>query len=243
MSHFYLPPSAWASESALSLTGDEARHCAQVRRQRVGDAISVLDGQGRRAECVIVSISKHTVELQVSSIEEQSPPAQAITLLQAVPKASGMEWIIEKAVELGVTEILPLVSARTVSRIEPKEADKKVEKWQRCALEACKQCGQVWLPVVRPPTSVEAAIQQCGSLPCRLVASLESGTRPVHEIVKQSTTHAALAIGPEGDFTPEEYAAFAKAGWLPLTLGTLTLRCETAAIAGTAVLKHHLSTL
>lgn len=243
MSHFHLPPEAWTQDvQTLVLTGDEARHAAQVRRHRVGDAISVLDGAGRRALGCITLLQRDRVELSVNSVEITAPPAVPLTLVQAIPKGDTIEWIIEKAVELGVAEIRPVLTERTIIRLDEKEAQKKHQKWSRQLIEACKQCGQSHFPELHPPTTLKQVVPQLAVLPLRIVASLEPRAQRLEPLLPSASPSAAgLAIGPEGDFSPGEYDLLAEAGWKPWTLGQLTLRCETAAISAVAILRHTLT--
>lgn len=242
MSHFYLPTEAWTDAECLILTGDEARHCTQVRRHRLGETISVLDGRGRRALATITHIDKSEVRVTTNEVIQTAHPVVCISLLQAVPKGDGMEWIIEKAVELGVTEIIPLMTDRTIIRLDPKDAERKGQKWQRQIIEACKQSGQTWMPQLRPLQKPLTAIETTRATGLKLIASLEPGSKTFHEACIPASI-AAIAIGPEGDFSPDEYGAFRSAGWQPVTLGPLTLRCETAAIASVAILGNQLASL
>lgn len=242
MSHFYLPAEAWTETEALVLTGDEARHCSQVRRHRPGETISILDGRGRRALATITAIDRSEVRASVNEVIHTARPVVCISLLQAVPKGDGMEWIIEKAVELGVAEILPLMTERTIIRLDSRDAEKKGQKWQRQIIEACKQSGQTWMPQLKPLQRPAVAIEATKEVGLRLIASLEPGSKTFHEVCTP-TSAVAIAIGPEGDFSPDEYHAFRSAGWAPVTLGPLTLRCETAAIASVAILGNQLASL
>ena len=241
MSHFYLDAENWAGDSSLVLRGEEARHCVQVRRHRVGDEISVLNGKGQRAIARIDHIEKDAVSVSVQALHDTQAPTTPVTLLQAIPKGDGMEWIIEKAVELGVATIVPVISERTIVRLDADDSAKKRSRWQKAAIEACKQCGQPWLPAVTAPCSTKDALKKLSDTPTKLIASLEPDARPLHEQLQRSAGPCAIAIGPEGDFSPAEYALFRSDGWLPLQLGPLTLRCETAAIVAVSTLSYHLS--
>lgn len=239
---FHVPPAAWL-EGDLALSADEARHCAQVLRHQVGDDITIFDGAGRSAQARIASLDKKAVRLSLLSEQRSPPPVPALTLVQAVIKGDNMEWIIEKAVELGVTRIIPLIADRSVVRITGDDAAKKQDKWRRVALEACKQCGQTWLPQIEAPCSLVNALQHCANDALKLVASLEVGastfpfTQDRHaEDGAPAYGSAAVVIGPEGDFTPEEMRALAAAGWQAWSLGALTLRSETAAICALSIL-------
>ena len=147
-----------------------------------------------------------------------------------------MEWIIEKAVELGVQRIVPLISQRSIVRLGSDEAMKKQAKWQRIALEACKQCGQVWVPEIAVPCTLAAAIELTASNECKITASLEPEAADLRSLAQSKLSSVAIAIGPEGDFTDAEYRQLQSAGWRPFSLGSLTLRSETAAICALSIL-------
>ncbi len=242
--HFYLPSPAWEAER-LCLTGDEARHCAQVTRHRVGDQVVIFDGAGRKAEAQIDTLGKAEVHLTVLAEQQISPPRRPITLLQAVTKGDTFEWIIEKAVELGVRRIVPVITERTIVRLDARDAAKKHEKWQRVVLEACKQCGQAWLPEITAPLPLPAALEVAKPDRVRLVASLDPKARRLRGILSEAHDEAgfsplnfAVAIGPEGDFSPAEYEMLASRGWDAWSLGELVLRSETAAVCALSILSY-----
>jgi 16S rRNA (uracil1498-N3)-methyltransferase len=225
MARFYLPPDAWLATPAL--VGDEARHLSQVLRIKPGETIVVFDGQGRRAAAEVLSVTRDQVSLRLGDILPSSLPRPAITLAQAIPKGKNMDLIVQKSVELGITAIQPLVTRYTV--VQPGEG--KSEKWRRTALEACKQCGQDTLPAIAEPLTFERWLSSQGAEPgLKLIASLAPGAHSLRETLRShpQTTAATLLIGPEGDFSPEETAAAIAAGFLPITLGSIVLRVETA---------------
>ena len=151
MARFFLPPSEWAAP-AWELRGDEAHHAAKVLRLQQGDSCIVFDGCGRAAHAVVAEPPRSSGVLLVPGEEcPPSPPVAHLTLCQAVPKGANMDLIIQKSVELGVSAIVPLVTDRTIVRLNAREAEAKRQKWQRIALEACKQCGQNTLPKVALP--------------------------------------------------------------------------------------------
>ena len=236
---FFIPPESWNSE-ALMLDGDEAHHCSAVMRCGAGDHIIVFNGAGSHAEALIVSGTVKRVELTCLKLHEESPPAVSITLLQAIPKGANMELIVEKAVELGVNEIIPVMTERTVVRLNAKEALKKQEKWQRIALAACKQCGQNWLPRVQVPQSFSTVWSALPSHDLRLVAALQEDAQPLKAILSNNLKSALILIGPEGDLSVEEYSTARRHGCLPMTLGPVVLRVETAALYCLSVLGHEL---
>ena len=151
MARFYLPASEWAAPS-WELRGDEAHHAAKVLRLKQGDSCVVFDGCGRAAHAVVAEPPRSSGVLLAPG--EECPPAPELahlTLCQAVPKGANMDLIIQKSVELGVSAIVPLLTDRTIVRLNAREAEAKRQKWQRIALEACKQCGQNTLPEVAAP--------------------------------------------------------------------------------------------
>ena len=240
MARFYLPPEDWQDSPAL--TGDEARHVSQVLRMKPGDTLVVFDGKGRRASSAVATVSRDRVSLKLGEILPSRSPLPTITLAQAIPKGKNMDLIVQKSVELGVAAIQPLVTRYTV--VQPGEG--KSDKWRRTALEACKQCGQDMLPEVAEPVAFEKWIaSQAGGEGLKLVASLVPGARPFRTVLKEfpGTEAATLLVGPEGDFSAEETAAALAAGFVPISLGSIVLRVETATIFGISALRYEFDDL
>lgn len=229
MPRFHLPPESWPSGM---LTGDEARHLTQVLRVRVGDQVTVFDGCGKSAPATVLSTSKDNVALSLGEATHTAPIRPAITLAQAIPKQKNMDLIVQKAVELGVSTIQPLITRHTI--VHP--GDGKADKWRRIALEACKQCGQNTLPTIADPLPFDRWLVAGASGSCsthlKIIASLAPGTKPLRDWLKEHPNPAevTLLIGPEGDFSPEETQAALTAGFLPATLGSIVLRVETASL-------------
>ena len=231
MARFLLPACDWPAEGAgpALLRGDEARHLSQVLRIRTGESITVFDGAGRRASAEVLGSSRHEVRLEIENPVLSTPPRPRITLAQAIPKGKTMDWIVQKAVELGVARIQPLITRHTIVQAEAgKEA-----KWQRTALEACKQCGQDFLPEISPVRDFASWLtgeNQPAELP--ILASLAPGARPLRQILHDhpGSREVSLLVGPEGDFHPEETAAALQAGYQAASLGSIILRVETAAM-------------
>lgn len=239
---FYIAPQHW-QEDALVLDEDESHHCLEVLRLQEGNQIRAFNGQGVEVLAEISHARKRSVSLKTISVSTSAPPPARISLGQAVPKGKNMELIIEKATELGASEIFPLLTDRTVVRLDGEEAKRKQEKWQRVAIEACKQCGQNWLPQVRLPMNVDRFLASQPTAELLLIAAIEDGARRLKEFLPDHTARpssAMVLVGPEGDFTPAELAAAKTYGFLPLTLGPIILRAETAAIFSLSVLAHEL---
>jgi 16S rRNA (uracil1498-N3)-methyltransferase len=246
MHRFYLPP-AECQAGLLTLAGREAHHALHVLRVRRGEQVAILDGAGREFLCRVENFDRDKVHLTV--LEKKSIPAPPcrITLLQAVPKGKIIESIIQKATELGVARIVPLLSERVVVDLDEKHAGRKAEKWQHVAVEAIKQCGAAWLPRVEVPATPKEFLARQESFELPLVASLQPGAEhPRNYFQKFESQHgrkprsACIWIGPEGDFTAEEVGAIISAGALPITLGRLVLRVETAATYCLSILNYEL---
>ncbi len=235
MHRFHLPPER-CDGTSLSLEGREAHHASHVLRVRAGEPVTVLDGAGREFRCAVAGTARDRITLDVKEMKLIPPLPCAITLLQAVPKGKIIESIIQKATELGVARIVPLLAERVVTHLDSESAGAKAEKWQHVAVEAIKQSGNAWLPKVEAPLTPKAFIARGELFDLALVGSLAD--RPVHprehfERYQREQGRfprsVALWIGPEGDFAPAEVDAAKAAGALPITLGRRVLRVETAA--------------
>lgn len=220
------------SSPTLTLEGEEAHHALRVMRLRVGDECEVFDGAGNAVRARILAVGGGSLTLGDLRPLPPLPPVAGITLALAIPKGGNMDLIVQKAVELGVQRIIPLVSERTIVRLNAKEAATKAAKWQRTALEACKQCGVNTLPVVEIPQSYSAFLKREDIPALRLVCAILPESRPMREVLESARAvgqdDAILLIGPEGDFSPAEYSAAMQTGYTPISLGPIILRVETA---------------
>jgi 16S rRNA (uracil1498-N3)-methyltransferase len=244
MPRFYLPPERCAG-AGLRLAGREAHHALHVLRLKRGDPVVVLDGAGHEFFCEVEKGSRETVELRLTKKNSQPPLSCEITLLQALPRGKIIESIIQKAVELSTHRIVPLLTEHVVVRLDDKGAEHKREKWQQVAVEAIKQCGAAWLPKIEAPTSIKEFLARNEKFELSLVGSLPPERRHPRKIFCEFEKangrlpkSVAVWIGPEGDFTPDELKAIQASGALPITLGNLTLRVETAAIYCLSVLNY-----
>ncbi len=246
MHRFYLPPELCVPPT-LFLGGREAHHALHVLRLRRGERVTVLDGAGNQYSSEVEAYDQDKLKLRVLEKKSIPRPACQITLVQALPKGKLIESIIQKATELGVTRVVPVWSERTVLRLKPAEAIRKQLKWQAVAVEAIKQCGAAWLPKIEPPVGLEEFLKLRQQFELSLVGSLGEGAQHPRACFGQFQKNhgrvpASLGffIGPEGDFTPQEMEALVASGALPITLGPLVLRTETAAIYCLAVAQYEL---
>jgi 16S rRNA (uracil1498-N3)-methyltransferase len=246
MHRFYLSPEHCQSASLL-LTSREAHHARHVLRVRRGERVAVVDGKGHEFLCDVQECERDEVTLAVIEKHLQPAPPCQVTLLQAIPKGKIMDAIVQKATELGVSRIVPLLSERVVGQVDDQEAIHKAEKLRLVAREAVKQCGSAWLPEVEPPLALDQFFARRESFELPLIASLQSGSRPAREYFRgfqaqrrRLPNSVCVWIGPEGDFTPVETEAIESRGALPITLGRLVLRTETAAIYCLSIINYEL---
>jgi 16S rRNA (uracil1498-N3)-methyltransferase len=246
MHRFYLPPNECRGDT-LTLSDREAHHALHVVRVRDGEKVVVLDGAGTEFSCEVAGRTRDTISVHVLARKTIESRAFTITLLQAIPKGKIIESIIQKATELGVARIVPILSERVVTHLDSDSAEAKAEKWQQVAVEAIKQCGSAWLPKVEAPLTLAQFTARGESFDLALVGCLEAGSQ--HPRVwfekfpaenKRLPASVGIWVGPEGDFTSAEYAAIQAAGARPITLGPLVLRVETAATYCVSVVNYEL---
>ena len=246
MHRFYLAPEHW-NAGALSLIGSEAHHCRNVLRLERGDKIVVFDGRGRELTGEITSTGSSEIQLRKLH-EAQTPLLRCqITLGQAIPKGKNMDLIVQKAVEIGAAEIAPIISDRTVVRLDEESAAGKQAKWQTVAVEAAKQCGQNWLPEVHAPQTMAHFFNERRRFDLQLIGSLQSDAVHLKKILADYEREhgdrprsVLMLVGPEGDFTPAELSLARSHGCRPITLGPIVLRVETASIYCLSVLSYEL---
>ncbi len=218
------------TDTTASLTGEQAQHLARVLRAQPGQIFDVVsNGFLHRAE--IVSVDEREVVFALHE-ELEAENALPVHLLMAVFKFDHMEWGIEKATELGAARITPVLARRTEKHLAQASA-KRVDRWRRIVLEAAKQSRRSDVPGVDEPVALKAALAMVDAGTKLLLAETEQENTLSAALV--GANDVALAIGPEGGWTPEEIALFAESGWKSVTLGPRILRAETAAIAGLAV--------
>jgi 16S rRNA (uracil1498-N3)-methyltransferase len=251
MHRFYISPENWHPD-ALALTGSEAHHCRDVLVMKRGEKLVLFNGCGREITAEIIDLGRDEIRLRKLHEAETPPLRCRIVLGQAVPKGKNMELIVQKAVEIGANEIVPIISDRTVVQVDSESAVQKQAKWQQIAIEAAKQCGQNWLPRVHAPKKLaeffDAATPNAG-FDLRLIGSLQPDAQHLKKILADySSEHhqrpqsVLMLVGPEGDFTPAELALARRHGCRPITLGPIILRVETAAIYCLSVLSYELLT-
>lgn len=236
MPRFFLPPEKCQGQT-LVLEDQEAHHAIHVLRIRPGEDADVLDGCGGINHCKVADVSRSTVTLQVVQHHKLPPPPCRITLAQCLPKTKAMDWLLQKATELGTSRIVPLFSDHSEIHIDTTTAQAKARKWNAASIETLKQCGTPWLPIVECPLSLDDFLKNGAKAELNIVASLQKETRPLIEILRKAHSDSrafpasvCVWIGPEGDFSPRELNLILGTGALPVSLGERVLRAETAAV-------------
>jgi 16S rRNA (uracil1498-N3)-methyltransferase len=243
MPRFYISPHAWNLDT-LALDAPETHHALDVLRMKTGDRATVFNGRGAEATVEFAAVDKGRIMLKKITAAKSEPLTCSITLGQAIPKGKNMDLIVEKATELGAAAIAPLLSERTVVRCDEGEAIAKQDKWQRVAIEAAKQCGQNWVPMVGKPQTPKEFFLSGEKFDLLVIASLQSDSQSLKTVLAdygpKKPARVLILVGPEGDFTPAEMNLAKGSGCRPITLGPIILRSETAAIYCLSVLSHEL---
>ena len=227
----------------IIITGSDAHHLGRVMRAKAGDHIVVADDMGKVAECEITGFTENTVELKLlQELEERTESPVEITLVQCLPKGDKLELITQKATELGINSIVPVISANCVVKYDSKKAKAKQDKWQKIANEAGKQCGRSQLPEVQPVQTLKQWLENnAGDAALALWMCYENEEQQgIKEFLKANTDKKrfAIVIGPEGGFSLEEAELARSLGIASVSLGTRILRAETAAIAAMTIVQY-----
>ena len=241
MRRFYAPAEQFTAEF-VELGIDETRHLRDVLRLRAGERVSVFNGEGREFLTEIAAISKGSARLRVLEAITPAAPRSALdlTLVAAILKGEKFDLVVQKAVELGVDRLVPLITAR--GDVKPKDTAKRTERWRRIALEAAKQSGRADLMKVSEPVEFMACIARLDAADATLsIMFSERGGVPFPE---ETAPKGVIAlVGPEGGWDDREIESARSAGSRIVTLGGRILRAETAAIAITAILQHRFGDL
>lgn len=237
MPRFHCPAPLLAGQS-LSLPASAARH-VQVLRLQPGQTITLFNGEGGEWEATITRMGRSDVEVAVGThTATEREPRRAVTLAMGMPANDRMDWLVEKAAELGASGLQPLHTAHSVLRLSGERATKKQAHWQSVAIAACEQCGGNRVPTVQPVADFAAWIKglppvETTAPVLRCLLSLAEGTQPLAQALAlvASDTPVWFLSGPEGGLNPQEDAQARAAGFMPVTLGARVLRAETAALA------------
>jgi 16S rRNA (uracil1498-N3)-methyltransferase len=230
-------PTPLRGGEVIDLPSAAAHHASRVLRLHEGDTVTLFNGEGGEFEARLTRIESRLVSAAVGmhhAVERESP--LKVTLLQGLAGAERMDYVIQKAVEMGVAGIAPVTTARSVTRLDPARASKRAEHWRSVIVASCEQCGRNRLPLLHPLCDFDAALRSpdpaepgVASAPLSLVLSPGEG-RSLTAFARPSGA-IRLLIGPEGGLSPDELAAAQRAGFLIARLGPRVLRTETAGVA------------
>jgi 16S rRNA (uracil1498-N3)-methyltransferase len=240
MSRFFIDQGANVGE-VLHIKGEIFHHITNVLRHKIGEKLSVCDGKGMVFDVVLKSMHKDYVEAKVEQLYPSvNEPQLQLTLFQGLPKGEKFEWIIQKAVELGVYEIVPIITQRCVVKVKEDFIKKKLPRWQKIAMEAAQQSERGMVPQIHPPLSLKQAIDHSKNLDLRIIPYEGEKITSIRDLKKEKPEikSCGVWIGPEGGFELEEIHLAKEKGITPITLGTRILRTETAGMV-TITLLHY----
>ena len=226
--------------NTVTLTDDAVHHIKNVIKLTEGEQIVLIKNK-KELLCRIDKIEKNSIIVYVvEELDSDSEPPYDITLFQGIAKGDKLDFIVEKAVEAGVMEIVPFKMARSIAKIEGKDVAKKVERFQKIAKSAAQQCGRLVIPKVQEPKTPKQVDWDAFDL--KLLCYEDENKTTLKEVLKSNSSakRIALVIGPEGGISPEEVAFLTEAGFLSVSLGKRILRCETAGLYALANIQYEL---
>lgn len=243
MQRFFVTPDQ-VGEDKIRIQGSDVNHMKNVLRMRPGEEVMVSDGNNRQYRCRVEDYPDGEAVLAIleAGLVDTELPSR-IYLFQGLPKQEKMELIVQKAVELGVCQVIPVQTRRCVVKLDAKKAAKKVQRWQQIAESAAKQAGRGYIPAVTEVMTFQEALAFSEALDIRLIpyelADGMEGTRKILDGIRPGQS-VGIFIGPEGGFEKEEVSRAVEAGAMPITLGKRILRTETAGIAVLSILMYRL---
>lgn len=243
MQHFFVVPDQ-VRDGYIEITGSDVNHMKNVLRMKAGEQLEISDGNNKKYLCEIETLEAELVTVRI--LEERKAEnelSSKLFLFQGLPKSDKMELIVQKAVELGAWEIIPVATKRAVVKLDEKKAAKKRERWNGISESAAKQAGRNVIPQVKQVMSLKEALRYAADLDALLIPyELAEGMQATKERIRQIQPGQSVGIfiGPEGGFEREEVEFAVEAGAYPVTLGKRILRTETAGMTMLSVLMYHL---
>ena len=239
MARFYVPQPR-IEKGMLKVEGEEVKHIRKVLRLKEGDEITVFDGLGKEFEGTIVEEGLSSVVIRIKNVysSKRDSPLE-VTLAQSLLKGEKMDYLIQKATELGVKEIVPFLSSRSVPLLEKSKSLKRHHRWERIAIEASKQCGRGVIPKIQSLQDYSEMLPKASPNALRLILWEREGIK-LKEILERSKERKKIffVIGPEGGFNQGEVDEAKGAGFIPVTLGRRILRAETASLCFLSILQY-----
>lgn len=242
MHRVFVPPDAIQHRTITITNPSDVHHLLRVLRVKVGEPLTCLSAGGQRYQGTITQCSPQRLTVDVTEIiPQRAVSSTPITLAQALLPPDRFEWIIEKSTELGAARLIPMMTSRTIVRLTDEQTQRKQVRWERIATAAAAQSGNTEILQIESPQSFSQVMEHAGAQAI-MIPTLSVETVPLNDALNQIglTRPLLVCIGPEGDFTPGEVQRAIDVGAHAVSLGPLTLRSETAAIASLAILQHHL---
>jgi 16S rRNA (uracil1498-N3)-methyltransferase len=238
---FFISP-AQAQGSVVAITGEDLRHIRTVLRKRPDDLLTLLDGQGMEYTARIAEVRKDEIVTEIIERTRRELTRPRIILGQGFPKSDKMDWIVQKATELGVASIVPIITERTVMKV--KDEGKRVSRWEKIAREAAMQSNRPDIPEIGAVRTFDDFLGTLASGPrTLLIIPWEEGTTPIKRVLRSlgEWESVVVLIGPEGGFSEDETGLARTRGFQPVSLGPRILRTETAAVASLSMIGYELS--
>jgi 16S rRNA (uracil1498-N3)-methyltransferase len=231
----FLVPPGGLTPGVITLAGAEGHHAAAVRRLRPGERADVSDGAGTLAECVVTSVGKDSVTLDIRAVHAVPPPRPRLVVAQALAKGDRGELAVELMTEVGVDSVIPWAAERSITRWQAERGAKALAKWRATAREAAKQSRRAWLPEVTELATTAALAKRAATAARAIVLEADASVK-LHELPLPEADDILLFVGPEGGISPAERATLRDAGATEARLGPLVLRTSTAGAAAAAIL-------
>jgi 16S rRNA (uracil1498-N3)-methyltransferase len=235
-------PAQAGIHGSIILGKEHLRYVKSVLRMKKGDTLTLFDGTGWEYETVITRISADGIAADI--VHKRCAPEESlrVTLIQSMPKANKMDFIVQKATELGAHRIIPFQSSRSVPRLSPEKAASRITRWQSIAVEAARQCGRADVPEISGMVSFEEAISLAGQDALKLIFWEEESKRGVKQALRDpqhaDVRNLTVIIGPEGGFTKEEVADASGKGFISVSLGKQVLKVETAVVTILSIIQY-----
>lgn len=234
---FYIPPEN-VSDNIIIISQPEYHHIVDVIRYKEGSSICLFDGKGNEYTGDIMSIDRavKNLKVKINNIRRNKILDKPFILIQSLVKGTKMDFIMEKAAEMGVTHIFPVRTERSVIRLDTKKEGLKINKWKRIVKEASKQCGRSQLPVIDKIWRLDEVFNALNWVDTRIICTIHDRGINLKKISSQKTGSIVVAIGPEGGFSEKEIEQAQNKGWVPVRLGNIKMRAETAAVVMLGIL-------
>jgi 16S rRNA (uracil1498-N3)-methyltransferase len=242
MHRFFITPES-VSENEILITGEDVKHIINVLRMKKSEEAVLCDGEGNDYYCTLEQFDKSFVKALIKQKQQNNAePLIDVTLFQGIAKGDKMDFIIQKNVEMGVKTIVPVITSRTIVKLfDKKDIEAKVQRWQRIALEAAKQCGRGIIPIVKTPISLMKAYENSKNFELNIMPYEKEKSTSLREVITGKRPKSiAIYIGPEGGFSEEEASQALLCGLKCVTLGERILRTETCALVLMSILMYEM---